>query len=94
MATLPTSLHINPETHMVLHWTSLSSLDNSNMCIVDNGTMCVLQLVTRKWTFKIKLIFYGSIACYKASLVAYGFYQQYGIDYQDTFSLLVCIFCL
>ena len=39
-----------------------------------------------KWVFKCKYNSDGVLERYKARLVAQGYNQQYGIDYQDTFS--------
>ncbi|PKU60283.1 Retrovirus-related Pol polyprotein from transposon TNT 1-94 [Dendrobium catenatum] len=39
-----------------------------------------------KWMFRTKFRSDGSISRYKARLVAKGFNQEYGIDYQETFS--------
>jgi hypothetical protein len=50
-----------------------------------------MNLIDCKWVLKIKRKADESIDSYKGRLVAKGFKQQYGIDYEDTFSLVVKI---
>ena len=63
--------------------------------LVWNGTWEIVpstsmqNLVRCKWVFHIKRLFDGSIDRYKARLVAKGFHQRPGVDYHDTFSLVV-----
>jgi len=42
--------------------------------------------IDSKWVFKIKRNSDGTIAKYKARLVAHGFTQEEGIDYNETFA--------
>ena len=47
-----------------------------------------VKVVGNKWVYKVKRNFDGSIARYKARLVANGFAKSYGVDYEETFSLV------
>ena len=60
-----------------------------------NGTWVLVprppgvNIVGSKWVFKTKQHADGSVDKHKARLVARGFTQQQGLDYGDTFSLVV-----
>jgi len=42
--------------------------------------------ITCKWVYKVKTRSDGSLECYKARLVARGFQQEHGRDYDETFA--------
>jgi hypothetical protein len=47
-----------------------------------------VRLITCKWVYKVKTRSDGSIERYKARLVARGFQQEHGRDYDETFTLI------
>ena len=58
--------------------------DNQTMDLVPRPNE--VKLISCKLVYKVKTCPDGSVERYKARLVARGFSQQYGLDYEETFS--------
>ncbi|GKB73967.1 retrotransposon protein, putative, ty1-copia subclass, partial [Tanacetum coccineum] len=61
-----------------------SMKDNKVWNLVDLPPNC--KIVRSKWLFKKRIDMDGNIRTYKARLIAKGFTQTYGVDYEKTFS--------
>jgi len=63
--------------------------------IMKNGTWDLVpnssskNVIENKWVYKIKYNSEGEIEKYKTMLVAKGFAQKYGVNYEETFSSIV-----
>nr|GEY45057.1 hypothetical protein [Tanacetum cinerariifolium] len=62
---------------------------NQVWCLVDLSPNC--KIIGSKWHFKKKTDMDGIVHTYKARLVAKGYTQTYGVDYEETFSLVADI---
>ncbi|KAM2863705.1 hypothetical protein FF1_022443 [Malus domestica] len=69
-----------------------AAIDEEMLALHKNGTWEIMELpkgkklVGCRWVFTIKYKADGSVDIYKVRLVAKGYTQTYGIDYQETFS--------
>ncbi|KAK1612276.1 hypothetical protein QYE76_035949 [Lolium multiflorum] len=75
------------------HWRE--AMETEFSALQANGTWKLVppvsgvNLIDSRWVFKVKLHADGSIERYKACLVAKGYKQRYGLDYDETFSPVV-----
>ena len=94
---LSTNSNVEPTTSAQAlkhpHWRQAMS-DEFN-ALIRNGTWTLIpstpcqNVVGCKWIFRTKRNSDGSVDRHKARLVAKGFHQRPGIDYYDTFSLVI-----
>jgi histone deacetylase 1/2 len=88
---------IEPRTYQaamaIPHWKAAMELEYQALLRNDTWTLVPppprVNIIDSKWVFKVKKHDDGSIKRYKARLVARGFRQRYGLDYEDTFSLVI-----
>jgi hypothetical protein len=72
-----------------------SAMESEYSALIKNRTWHLVppesgrNLIDCKWAYKIKRKADGSIDHYKARLIAKGFKQRFGIDYDDTFRPVV-----
>jgi hypothetical protein len=70
----------------------LDAIDREKKALQMNGTWEEVvppqeaNIISSRWVFNVKYAENGGIEKFKARLVARGFSQRYGIDYQDTFA--------
>jgi hypothetical protein len=72
-----------------------AAMDEEYEALLKNNTWHLVpaghgkNIIDCKWVYKVKRKADGTVDRYKACLVAKGFKQRYGIDYEDTFSPVV-----
>ena len=70
--------------------------DSEYSSLIENKTWELVKLpkgqkaIGCKWVFKVKYSNDGKIDQFKGRLVAKGYAQKYGVDYDETFSPVVC----
>lgn len=52
-------------------------------------TTAATKIVSNKWVYKIKYNLDGTVSKYKACMVVKGYHRTHGIDFFETFSLVV-----
>ncbi|GJS00359.1 ribonuclease H-like domain-containing protein [Tanacetum coccineum] len=73
----------------------ISAMNDEMMALYENDTGYLTDLpigrkpIGSKWVYRIKYKFDGEVDRYKARLVANGFGQKEGIDYEETFSPII-----
>ena len=63
--------------------------ENETWELVDSPPGC--RPISLKWVYKVKRDELGAIVKHKARLVARGFVQREGIDFEEVFALVACM---
>lgn len=64
----------------------LAHVNNSTWTVVTQPARADANIIDCKWVFKVKYTDTGALDRFKARLVARGFTQVYGLDYEETFA--------
>ncbi|XP_068662876.1 uncharacterized mitochondrial protein AtMg00820-like [Aristolochia californica] len=94
--TSPTEFTDPPESYQeaLKHPGWKAAMDDEMQALYENQTWALVPLPSEKkpvgckWVFTVKHNPDGSMARLKARLIAKGYTQCYGIDYEETFSLV------
>jgi hypothetical protein len=86
----PSSFHEATSCSEAQHWSK--AMDEEMECLRRNNTWTLTQLpdgktaIGSKWVYKLKTDDKGTISRYKARLVAQGYSQKYGEDFDEVFA--------
>ncbi|GKC20783.1 retrovirus-related pol polyprotein from transposon TNT 1-94, partial [Tanacetum coccineum] len=94
---IPTFVHTaTPNSEHVTKWTKDHPLDNiigelerpvsTRLQLHEQALFYKVMVITLKWIYKVKLDELGGILKNKASLVAHGYHQEEGIDFEESFA--------
>uniref|UniRef100_A0A2N9G141 Uncharacterized protein n=1 Tax=Fagus sylvatica TaxID=28930 RepID=A0A2N9G141_FAGSY len=96
-STSPNYLDVEPPSFTIASaltpW--VAAMEDEYSALYKQGTRTLVppapsqNIVGCKWVYKIKRHADGSISRFKARLIAKGFHQQAGLDYDETFSLVI-----
>uniref|UniRef100_A0A151UG14 Retrovirus-related Pol polyprotein from transposon TNT 1-94 n=1 Tax=Cajanus cajan TaxID=3821 RepID=A0A151UG14_CAJCA len=89
--------HTEPKTtrQALSNSTWFAAMQAEHNALLHNGIWSLVPLppnrtpIGCKWVFRVKENPDGTVHKYKARLVAKGFHQQFGYDYNETFSLVI-----
>ena len=89
----PTTIDEALKSDQAEHWKAAADLEYASLIENDTWELATLpdgrEVIGYKWVFRVKHDSEGKVERFKGRLVAKGYSQQYGIDYDETFSPVV-----